>query len=123
MDAGCYAINWLRMLGPGEPEVLWTRAELHGPNVDRAMRASFRFPGGAPGRMTASLWSSQVLRLSVKAVGDRGVLRVLNFLAPQVYNRLTVRANGYTRHERSAVKPRTPTSCVPSPRPSGAATQ
>ena len=31
MDAGCYAINWLRMLGPGEPEVVAARAKLHGP--------------------------------------------------------------------------------------------
>jgi predicted dehydrogenase len=100
MDVGCYAINCLRLLGPGEPQVVEARAKLHGPYVDRAMTASFRFPGGATGRMTASLWSSQVLRISVKAVGDRGVLRVLNFLAPQVYNRLTVSANGYTRHER-----------------------
>ncbi len=52
MDAGCYAINWLRMLGPGEPEVLSARARLHGPDVDRAMAASFRFPGGVLGRMT-----------------------------------------------------------------------
>jgi predicted dehydrogenase len=100
MDAGCYAINCLRMLGPGEPEVVDASAKLHGPDIDRAMTASFRFPGGAMGRMNASLWSSQVLRVGVKAVGDRGVLRVLNFLAPQVYNRLTVRADGYTRHER-----------------------
>ena len=100
MDAGCYAINCLRLLGPGEPQVVDARAKLHGPYVDRAMTASFRFPGGATGRITASLWSSQVLRVGVKAVGDRGVLRVLNFLAPHVYNRLTVNADGYTRHER-----------------------
>jgi predicted dehydrogenase len=100
MDAGCYAINWLRMLGPGEPEVVEARAKLHGPNVDRAMSASFRFPGGVLGRMTASLWSAQVFRLDAKAVGDRGVMRVLNYTAPQLYNRLTVTADGYTRRER-----------------------
>jgi predicted dehydrogenase len=100
MDAGCYAINWLRMLGPGEPEVVEARAKLHGPNVDRAMSASFRFPGGVLGRMTASLWSAQVLRLDAKAVGDRGVMRVLNYTSPQLYNRLTVSADGYTRRER-----------------------
>ena len=100
MDAGCYAINWLRMLGPGEPEVLSARARLHGPDVDRAMAASFRFPGGVLGRMTASLWSGQVLRLDAKAVGDQGVMRVFNYVSPQVYNRLTVTADGYTRRER-----------------------
>jgi predicted dehydrogenase len=100
MDAGCYAINCLRLLGPGEPRVVDARAKLHGRDVDRAMTASFLFPGGVTGRVTASLWSSQVLRVGVKAVGDQGVLRVLNFLSPQVYNRLTVSANGYTRRER-----------------------
>jgi predicted dehydrogenase len=100
MDAGCYAINWLRLLGPGEPEVVAAGAKLHGPQVDRAMSASFRFPGGVLGRMTASIWSAQVLRLDAKAVGDRGVMRVFNWVAPQAYNRLSVRADGYTRHER-----------------------
>src|SRR5260370_8094052 len=100
MDGGCYTINCLRLLGPGEPEIVTARAKLRGPNIDRAMTASFRFPGGALGRMNVSLWSSQILRSRVKVVGDRGVLRVLNFLAPQAYNRLTVSADGYTRHER-----------------------
>jgi predicted dehydrogenase len=64
------------------------------------MSASFRFPGGVLGRMTASLWSGQLLRLDAKAVGDRGVMRVFNYVSPQRYNRLTVTADGYTRHER-----------------------
>ena len=100
MHAGCYAINWLRMLGPGEPDVVAARAKLQSPAVDRAMSASFRFPGGVLGRMTASLWSGQLLRLDAKAVGDRGVMRVFNYISPQRYNRLTVTADGYTRHER-----------------------
>jgi predicted dehydrogenase len=105
MDAGCYAINWLRMIGPGEPEVLSARARLHGPDVDRAMAASFRFAGGVLGRMTASLWSGQLLRLDAKAVGDRGVMRVFNYVSPQTYNRLTVTADGYTRRERVSGEP------------------
>ena len=105
MDAGCYAINWLRMIGPGEPEVLSARAKLHGPDVDRAMAASFRFAGGVLGRMTASLWSGQVLRLDAKAVGDQGVMRVFNYVTPQHFNRLTVAADGYTRRERVSGEP------------------
>jgi predicted dehydrogenase len=91
MDAGCYAINCIRMLGQGEPAVLDARAKLHGANVDRAMVADFRFPSGATGRIRASLWSSQVLGISAKAIGERGEMRVLNYLAPQVFNLLTVR--------------------------------
>ena len=100
MDAGCYAINWLRMLGPGEPEVVAAGAKLQSPGVDRAMSASFRFPGGVLGRMTSSMWSAQLLRLDAKAVGDRGVMRVFNYASPRPYNRLTVAADGYTRRER-----------------------
>jgi predicted dehydrogenase len=100
MHAGCYAINWLRMLGPGEPEVVAAGAKLQSPDVDRAMSASFRFAGGVLGRMTASMWSAQLLRLDAKAVGDRGVMRVFNWGSPQPYNRLTVTADGYTRRER-----------------------
>src|SRR6185436_18147713 len=37
MDAGCYALNCLRLLGPGEPEVVSARALLRTPEVDRAM--------------------------------------------------------------------------------------
>jgi predicted dehydrogenase len=53
MDAGCYAVNALRALGGGEPRVESARALLARPDVDRAMTASFRFPGGATGQMTA----------------------------------------------------------------------
>jgi predicted dehydrogenase len=100
MDAGCYAISCLRLLGRGEPTVVSARAKLHGSAVDRAMIADLRFPGGATGRISASLWSDQLLRASVRAAGERGEMRVLNFVAPHVYNRLTVSADGVTRRER-----------------------
>ena len=69
------------------------------------MSASFRFAGGVLGRMTASLWSGQLLRLDAKAVGDQGVMRVFNYVSPQAYNRLTVAADGYTRRERVTGEP------------------
>jgi predicted dehydrogenase len=100
MDAGCYAINCIRLLGPGEPEVVSARAKLHGPDIDRAMAADFRFPGGASGRIRTSLWSGQLLRISARAVGERGEMRVLNYLAPQVFSLLTVRSGPSTRWER-----------------------
>ncbi len=99
MDAGCYAINCLRLLGPGEPAVVSARAKLRGTAVDRAMVADFRFPGGATGRIRASLWSAQLVRVSAKAAGENGEMRVLNFIAPQFYNRLTVAVAGSTRRE------------------------
>jgi predicted dehydrogenase len=100
MDAGCYPINCIRLLAQGEPTVVSARATLHGPVVDRAMVADFRFPGGATGRIVTSLWSRNVLRLGARAVGERGEMRVFNYLAPQAFNLFTVRAGGTTRRER-----------------------
>ncbi len=100
MDAGCYPVNCIRMLGPGEPAVVSAKARLHGPEVDRAMVATFRFGGGVTGRIRASLWSGQVLRVGARAVGEHGEMRVLNYLAPQFFSLLTVRAGGTTRWER-----------------------
>jgi predicted dehydrogenase len=100
MDAGCYPINCIRMLGQGEPTVVDARAKLHAPNVDRAMVADFRFRGGATGRIRASLWSSQPLRVSARAVGERGEMWVLNYLAPQSFSLVRTRIGGTTRWER-----------------------
>src|SRR5258707_5299620 len=100
MDAGCYAINCIRLLGQDEPAVVSARARLRGPAVDRAMVADFRFPGGATGRIITSLWSGQLLRLGARAVGERGEMRVFNYLSPQAFNLLTVRAGRKTRRER-----------------------
>src|SRR3954470_2694353 len=58
MDAGCYAVHCLRLLGPGDPEVVAASAKLYGDKIDRAMVADFRFPGGATGRTETSMWSS-----------------------------------------------------------------
>jgi predicted dehydrogenase len=100
MDAGCYALHCLRLLGPSEPRVVSAAAKLKSPKVDRAMSVEFRFDEGARGYLEASMWSSRVLRMSAKVVGDRGTLRVFNFVAPQFYNRLSLTTGGHTSHER-----------------------
>jgi predicted dehydrogenase len=74
--------------------VVSARAKLRGPDVDRAMVADFRFPGGATGRIRASLWSGQVLRVGASAIGERGRMWVLNYLAPQAPSLLMVRTTG-----------------------------
>ncbi|HEX6345045.1 Gfo/Idh/MocA family oxidoreductase [Umezawaea sp.] len=103
MDAGCYSANLVRVLGGGEPEVRSATALLRSPDVDRAMRAEVVFPSGCTGTVHTSLWSAgALLRLSAKAVGSAGEMRVLNPLAPQFGHRLSVRANGNSRVERFA---------------------
>jgi predicted dehydrogenase len=101
MDAGCYPINCIRMLGQSEPTVLSARAKLHGRDIDREMVAEFRFPGGATGRIQAALWSGRLLRIGARAVGERGEMRAFNYLAPHmIFNLLTVRTATGTRREQ-----------------------
>jgi predicted dehydrogenase len=83
MDAGCYAIHMARSLGGSEPEVVAAKAKLRTPNVDRAMTAELRFGGGHTARVKCSMWSSSLLRISAKVVGDEGELRLLNPLGPR----------------------------------------
>jgi predicted dehydrogenase len=102
MDAGCYAVNMVRTFGGPTPEVVSAQAKLRDPRVDRAMTAELRFPGGATGRVHCSMWSSSLLQLSAKVVGDRGEVRVLNPVTPQLFHRLSVRSPSGNRVERFA---------------------
>ena len=100
MDAGCYAVHMLRTFGGSTPEVVSARAKLRDPRVDRAMTAELRFSGGHTGRVRCSMWSSDLLRLSVRVIGDRGEVRVLNPALPQMFHRLSVRSAAGKRAER-----------------------
>jgi predicted dehydrogenase len=90
MDAGCYAIHMVRHMAGDEPTVTRAAAKLRSPGVDRWIRAELRWPDGRTGRITASMWSANVLRLAARATGDRATMRVLNPLAPHLFNRLSV---------------------------------
>jgi predicted dehydrogenase len=107
MDAGCYALHCLRLLGPGEPQV--TRATAltlkRDPRVDRAMTIDFSFASGAIGRAKASMWSRAWLDISARVVGSKGVLSVTNFAAPQFPYKFVVAVNGNRRRERFSPKP------------------
>jgi predicted dehydrogenase len=105
MDAGCYAVHMARLLGGGEPEVLRAHAKLHTRDVDRAMTAELRFPGGHSGSVACSMWSSSLLRMSVRVTGSDKVLRVLNPTQPQLYHRLSVRGGGDSRVEHVSRRP------------------
>ncbi len=102
MDTGCYAVSLVRFLAGEEPEVVSARARLASPQVDRAMRAELRFPGGATGRITCSLFSARLLDVSARVLGERGRLHVLNPVAPQLFHRLSVRTPAGRRVERVA---------------------
>ncbi len=100
MDAGCYAVSQVRQLAGAEPSVTHAEARLRSPKVDRFMRADLRFDDGRSARVTASLFSSRLLSVSLRVRGDAGELRVLNPIAPQIYHRLRVRGRDGRRSER-----------------------
>ncbi|ACC41074.1 oxidoreductase [Mycobacterium marinum] len=100
MDAGCYAVHMARTFGGGTPEVVSAQAKRRDSEVDRAMTAELRFPAGHSGRIQCSMWSSHLLNMSARVVGDRGELRVLNPVVPQLFHRLTVQSAIGRRVER-----------------------
>ena len=105
MDAGCYAVHMLRTFGGSTPEVVSAQAKLRDPRVDRAMTAELRFSDGHTGLLRCSMWSSDLLRLGVRVIGDRGEVRVLNPILPQVFHRLRIRSVAGTRVERFSRRP------------------
>jgi len=100
MDAGCYAVHMVRTFGGSTPEVIAAQAKLRDSQVDRAMTAELQFAAGHTGRVHCSMWSSTLLQLSARVIGDRGELRVLNPVTPQLFHRLSVRSADGNRVER-----------------------
>jgi predicted dehydrogenase len=105
MDAGCYAVHMVRTFGGSTPEVLWAQAKTRGPQIDRAMAAEVVFAGGHTGRITCSMWSSQLLRISARVVGEHGEVRVLNPILPNLLHRLSVHSPDGRRVERFTRRP------------------
>lgn len=100
MDAGCYAVHMVRTFGGSTPTVVAAQAKMHGPQVDRAMTATLRFPGGHSGRIHCSMWSTSLLRVSATVIGERATLRVTNPVLPHLFHRLSVRSAEGRRVER-----------------------
>jgi predicted dehydrogenase len=102
MDVGAYTINMIRYFGGQEPEVVEATAKLKKPGVDRSMYARFRYPGGATAEMTCSLWSVKLLKVSLKIIGEKGIISVINPVAPQFFHRLRIDTeNGSSRETLS----------------------
>ncbi|OBH04276.1 MULTISPECIES: Gfo/Idh/MocA family protein [unclassified Mycobacterium] len=105
MDAGCYAVHMVRTFGGSTPEVVSAQAKLRNPRVDRAMTAEVRFARGHAGRVRCSMWSSRLLEISARVVGEQGEVRVLNPVLPHLINRLSVRSPEGKRVERFSRRP------------------
>jgi len=105
MDAGCYTVHMARTFGGGVPEVVSAQAKLRDHRIDRAMTAELRFPGGHTGRIHCSMWSANLFQMSAKVVGERGELRAMNPVMPQMFHRLAVRSTAGKRVERFPRRP------------------
>jgi predicted dehydrogenase len=105
MDVGTYTVHLARLVGIEEPTVTSARAKLRTPDVDRAMTAELAFPSGHTGRITCSMWSSDILKTVVRARGTRGELHVINPTNPQVWHRMRVKVDGVSRTEKFSRRP------------------
>ncbi|MCV7049528.1 Gfo/Idh/MocA family oxidoreductase [Mycobacterium heidelbergense] len=105
MDAGCYAVHMVRTFGGSTPEVVSAQAKLRDPQIDRSMTAEVVFAGGHTGRIRCSLWSSHLLQISARVVGEDGELRVFNPVMPNIFHRLSVRSPAGRRVERFGRRP------------------
>lgn len=96
-DLGCYPVHALRTLIGAEPEVARASIRLeHG--VDAAAAAELRFPGEVRAELRCSMLAERPAAELVLR-GERGRMKIVNFLAPQIGCRFTVEAGGETRAE------------------------
>jgi predicted dehydrogenase len=83
MDAGCYALDLIRLLGPGEPEVFSAFCTQEQGEVDQQMTAFLTFPGGATAWLDVCFDPpDRTFRADVHVIGAGGQLRVQNFIHP-----------------------------------------
>jgi len=104
MDAGCYCVSITRFLADAETdsaiEVTRARAKTIGDNrIDRWISADLVFGNGVHGTVTAAMWSGSLLKMKAVVTGSHGELHVMNPVAPQYFNRLTVKSGGTRRTE------------------------
>ena len=117
MDLGCYAIRLMRMLTGADQQdplnaqqpqaatatVTAATATCMSPQVDQSMSADFLFrrtqeddatgdqvSEKIPGHMTCALRHRGFPRITAWAIGDQGVLRVINPFVPHRFNLFTV---------------------------------
>jgi predicted dehydrogenase len=88
MDAGCYALDCIRLLGPGRPAIVASLARESHDDVDYSMSAALRFPGGESAWFDVSLTQGGTYQADVHVVWDHAQLLVQNFLHPHLGYRL-----------------------------------
>jgi predicted dehydrogenase len=91
MDLGCYPLHMLREFSGLMPRVLRASAKTGPQNIDVAMEVDLDMGEGVTARMTCSMAQDTQIGASFTARGDLGELVVLNPIAPQMGNQLTLK--------------------------------
>jgi predicted dehydrogenase len=109
MDVGCYSLHIQRMLGRfagGPPRLVAARGGLRAglPDVDEWLEAELTFPNGATGVARCHM-AVDSMRAVCRVVGSRGEAAVMNFLLPQLDDRLIVRTPAGERTEELGRRP------------------
>jgi predicted dehydrogenase len=104
MDGGCYAIDCLRLLGPGEPAVTAALAdpsgEPSGAVADRAMAVRLAFPGGATGWFESAFTRDGEFRADVHVSCEDGTVWVRDFIRAHRGQLVAVRNGSVLADER-----------------------
>ncbi|MDE1987564.1 MAG: Gfo/Idh/MocA family oxidoreductase [Alphaproteobacteria bacterium] len=97
MDLGCYCVHALRTIAGCEPTIVSADCTIvHG--VDETTVAELRFPSGLRAKMHTSM-KSPAFTAPLRIRGEKGVMEITNFLAPQIGCRFTVEIDDKCREE------------------------
>ncbi len=113
MDGGCYAIDCLRLLGPGEPEVTaaladpYLRVPGRGPDragaaADRAMAVRLAFPGDATAWFESAFTLDGEFRADVHVSCQHGHVWVRDFIRAHWGHLVAVRNGSVLADERGS---------------------
>jgi len=91
MDLGCYPLHMIHYFTGRAPKVVSAKATTGPEQIDVAMEADLRLDGGVTAKMICAMTQDSPIAVTFIAKGDRGELHVLNPLAPQRGNRITVK--------------------------------
>ncbi len=111
MDGGCYAIDCLRLLGGGEPDVTgaladpWPSARAEsgdsGRAADRAMAVRLGFPGSATGWFDSAFTRDGDFRADVHVSCRDGQVRMQNFILAHRGRLIATRQGSVIADERA----------------------
>ncbi|HEY6419848.1 MAG TPA: Gfo/Idh/MocA family oxidoreductase [Candidatus Binataceae bacterium] len=99
MDLGCYPLHMVHDFSGMTPRVVGATAKTGPPNIDVTMEVELELPGGIHARMSCSMAADARLNATFTARGDRGELNVINPVAPQMGNQLTVKTSAGEKQE------------------------